>query len=243
MGDVVKYEDSLHYCIRQTTGTFIAMDWVPYDLYTISTLLDSLQWNKLGVDAVTSVITQDQLKFPSNFAVDMAMTGIRSTRTEYSSSATYSKGDYVIYWGGLYRAKQNIGTPEAWDPSHWELVDLTTLKAGVDTNADAINAISSTIGKLLHSSLINSSTSSVTVNGISQYNIFIAKMMSDYGSGVAVGIRYSSTNIRFVGISQYSSPSCVSSYLTLTMSGDTIVSVGTSLGSDAKGIDAIYGVC
>ena len=132
MGDVVKYEDSLHYCIRQTTGTFIAMDWVPYDLYTISTLLDSLQWNKLGVDAVTSVITQDQLKVPSNFAVDMAMTGIRSTRTEYSSSATYSKGDYVIYWGGLYRAKQNIGTPEAWDATHWELVDLTTLKAGVD---------------------------------------------------------------------------------------------------------------
>lgn len=38
----------------------------------------------------------------------------------YSQSETYNEGDLVIYESLLYRAKQDISTPEAWTEAHWE---------------------------------------------------------------------------------------------------------------------------
>lgn len=44
--------------------------------------------------------------------------------TEYSSTATYAKGDLVQYNSALYEAKAAISTAEAWTSSHWtKLVD------------------------------------------------------------------------------------------------------------------------
>lgn len=40
---------------------------------------------------------------------------------EYSSKKTYGVGQFVLNAGYLYRAKQNITSPEAWNPAHWEL--------------------------------------------------------------------------------------------------------------------------
>lgn len=43
----------------------------------------------------------------------------------YSTSATYSIGDYVIHNGILYRCKTNINTPEpTWSASKWQKVNL-----------------------------------------------------------------------------------------------------------------------
>ena len=45
--------------------------------------------------------------------------------SDYSASATYSKGDYVLHEGALYRAKQDIETAEVWTASHWESVSVS----------------------------------------------------------------------------------------------------------------------
>lgn len=44
---------------------------------------------------------------------------------EYDATATYSKDDYVIYGGNLYKAKQDISTAEAWDSTHWDACIVT----------------------------------------------------------------------------------------------------------------------
>lgn len=38
---------------------------------------------------------------------------------QYSTSATYDVGDYVIYNGNLYRCTTAITTPESWTAAHW----------------------------------------------------------------------------------------------------------------------------
>ena len=42
---------------------------------------------------------------------------------DYSLSSTYKEGDYVSHNGGVYRCKQDITTPEAWNPNHWLYID------------------------------------------------------------------------------------------------------------------------
>lgn len=42
----------------------------------------------------------------------------------YDSTATYSKGDYCIHGGTLYRANRNISTAENWTAAHWQQVRL-----------------------------------------------------------------------------------------------------------------------
>ena len=44
---------------------------------------------------------------------------------QYSSSATYDVGDYVIYNGQLYRCTTAIPAAEAWDSTHWTTTVLT----------------------------------------------------------------------------------------------------------------------
>ena len=39
---------------------------------------------------------------------------------EYSTSATYSVGDFVIYKNNLYKCTTAINTAEAWTAAHWE---------------------------------------------------------------------------------------------------------------------------
>lgn len=41
----------------------------------------------------------------------------------YSSSSTYSVGDYCLYGTQLYKCKTTISTPEAWTAEHWDAVN------------------------------------------------------------------------------------------------------------------------
>lgn len=41
----------------------------------------------------------------------------------YSSSSTYSVGDYCLYGTQLYKCKTTISTAEAWTPAHWDAVN------------------------------------------------------------------------------------------------------------------------
>lgn len=63
----------------------------------------------------------------------------------YSSSSTYKKGDYVSYNNGIYKAKQDISTPEVWNVSHWEYIgdgmendDVYFYKLHLDNIQDAV---------------------------------------------------------------------------------------------------------
>lgn len=42
------------------------------------------------------------------------------TETAYSASSTYSTGDLVVYNDYIYQANTDIGTPEAFNASHWD---------------------------------------------------------------------------------------------------------------------------
>lgn len=41
----------------------------------------------------------------------------------YSSSSTYSVGDYCLYGTQLYKCKTTVSTAEAWTPAHWDAVN------------------------------------------------------------------------------------------------------------------------
>lgn len=43
---------------------------------------------------------------------------------EYSSSATYAVGDYVLHDGKLYICKTAIATAEEWTSAHWEASEI-----------------------------------------------------------------------------------------------------------------------
>ena len=55
----------------------------------------------------------------------------------YDATASHMAGEYSIYNGGLYVAKQNIG-PEAWDSTHWEAAQVGVVLAEM---ADAMKSL------------------------------------------------------------------------------------------------------
>ena len=123
LGDAVVTEIGL--CINTTSivvpEPFDPSKWLPVNL-------DSL-WND-------SITTSSRI---SSLWTEIGK--IQGDTTEYRNTATYAKGDFCIYDGTIYRANQAISTPESWTASHWDQVDLQTLKTGVDTNADAITSL------------------------------------------------------------------------------------------------------
>ena len=69
---------------------------------------------------------------------------------QYSTSATYNVGDYVIYNGSLYRCILAITTAEAWTASHWQAVvlsnDLADNRRSVETDLKSVLLTRSNLG-------------------------------------------------------------------------------------------------
>ena len=63
----------------------------------------------------------------------------------YSSSSTYTAGDYCTNNGNLYKANQDISTAEEWTASHWTQIvmgdEVTSLKSALRYNIIATNDI------------------------------------------------------------------------------------------------------
>jgi hypothetical protein len=67
---------------------------------------------------------------------------------QYSSSATYDVGDYVIYNGQLYRCTTAITTAESWTAAHWTAAvlgddvvdDVGELKTKITKTYDCLNS-------------------------------------------------------------------------------------------------------
>jgi len=44
---------------------------------------------------------------------------------EYSTSATYSRGDFCMFQELLYVCNTDISTPESWNSAHWDEISVT----------------------------------------------------------------------------------------------------------------------
>ena len=75
---------------------------------------------------------------------------------QYSTSATYDVGDYVIYNGQLYRCTTAITTAETWTAEHW-----TAAVIGSD-----LTKVSNAVSEKMPFSLITGGTDGLN-NGIS----------------------------------------------------------------------------
>lgn len=77
--------------------------------------------------------------------VDASVRG--SMADEYSSSSTYSVGDFVMHNGQLYECNTTIGTAEAWNSSHWTAKtvadELSSLIGDLSDKLDAPSSPSS----------------------------------------------------------------------------------------------------
>ena len=92
---------------------------------------------------------------------------------QYSSSATYDVGDYVIYNGQLYRCTTAITTGEAWTAAHWTAVvlgdDVGTLNRLLKYSFNETNLYkASTTSYNNNTALTNNGDGSYTV-GITDY--------------------------------------------------------------------------
>ena len=77
---------------------------------------------QLYVDTTTTPKTIYQCRGAAqdNYVWQMSGNPNANLAENYDATATYSEGDYCIYGGYLYKAKQDIPTAEAWTAAHWE---------------------------------------------------------------------------------------------------------------------------
>lgn len=66
---------------------------------------------------------------------------------EYSSSATYSVGDYVLHEHNLYKCTTAISTAEAWTAAHWTAAvfgdEVSSIKGDLDENDNLLGKTTS----------------------------------------------------------------------------------------------------
>lgn len=62
--------------------------------------------------------------------------------SQYDPTATYQKDDYCMHEAKVYRALQDIDTPEEWDETHWTESDITD---EIKRTANSISTTASTI--------------------------------------------------------------------------------------------------
>ena len=74
--------------------------------------------------------------------LDGKITAERGVSALYDPTTTYAVGDYAIYADALYRCNTVISTPEAFDSTKWDVVDLKNLNDGVLANASSITSLS-----------------------------------------------------------------------------------------------------
>ena len=80
------------------------------------------QGNQSGLDGLDEILNElIDAAFDSGAASVSAMIA-----PAYSAASTYAKDALVTHEGKLYKAKDAIGTAEAWTAAHW---DETTLAA------------------------------------------------------------------------------------------------------------------
>lgn len=100
-----------------------------------------------SVSDVLADITDDTLSITDK-AADAAAVGnalAAEIAPKYSTSATYTVGDYVLYNNALYRCNTAIATAESWTAAHWTAVkigsELGNLKSEINELDEATESI------------------------------------------------------------------------------------------------------
>lgn len=125
----------------------------------VDTLARAIAAGKVPVDAYEMAVAGGYTGTKEQFEADLGNSGTNATNAAssasaaaasattasnaaanfaptYSTSATYSVGDYVLYNSGLYECNTAITTAEAWTAAHWTAVkvgpELTDLKNAIN---------------------------------------------------------------------------------------------------------------
>lgn len=92
---------------------------------------------------------------------------------EYSASATYKVGDFVVYGGALYKCNTAIESAEDWTAAHWTVTkmgnEVSGLQTAITENTANLNNVS--VGRYAPNTTtgVISSTSSNNYFGMSEY--------------------------------------------------------------------------
>ena len=89
----------------------------------------------------------------------------------YSSSATYSVGDQVIYDDHIYRCINPISTPEAWTVGHWANISGQVTVVDNLASSSATDALSANQGNALDNSKANKLIPIRDYSAVITYNI------------------------------------------------------------------------
>lgn len=86
-------------------------------------------------------------------------------------------------------------------------------------------------------------TTNIVIPEISKYNVVVAELVSSFISGTILGVRSSTTSMRFIGLS-LTGNGPVSTCVVISFSGDTITEYNqySSWGQGATGIRNIRGI-
>lgn len=110
-----------------------------YSLITTNNIADSV--GLLGLATVATTGSYSDLTNKPNI-----QNAYSNVAYGYNSSSTYAVGDYAIRNDQLYRCTTPITSGEAWNASHWTLVDLgsdvTDLASDVTDLANALEELS-----------------------------------------------------------------------------------------------------
>lgn len=159
-------------------------------------------------DGFTAVNMNDLEQRINNAVNDVA--GLNAE--EYDPKSTYKKGALRTNNNALWKAKENIDTPEQWTPEHWDSTTIAkeleenrdaskvtynnesssltaqTVQEAIDENAEAISALNSSLDGKLPLISLNSATADNYRDGARAIYGEIR-----YGRGRSFGIEYQYT--------------------------------------------------
>lgn len=123
-----------------------------------------------------------------------------------------------------------------------EIGMLAGLTGSVQKQIDLIKLTTGSFGKLLYTGILRSTSENVSIPDLSMYNFFACQLVSRYLGGVALGIRFTDSNIRFVGITQANQTQNAMSFIVLHTNKDIVINIESVFGENAFGISQIYGM-
>lgn len=171
------------------------------------------------------------IKFPG-LGDTYTIVDIENFASAYSTSSTYSVGEYVTYDGAFYVCITAISTAEAWTPAHWEQVtvgeELSDYKAEINQLEDLeTKTISGYLSPFSQGSV---NQNSGVIDTSSTTNCYIGKLPMKKGDSFTFS-RAVNTIVTFCALAIYNSDG-------VFLSGRG-VTTGTTITFDTDGMFAI----
>ena len=107
---------------------------------TFLKLIQAIQTVSIKSAVVDNTDTESSTKALSagqGFKLQREVDADRGENSAYDPTATYEVGDFCINDNALYKCNTAISTPEAWDASHWDAVNLK----GLDMSVTSLNTV------------------------------------------------------------------------------------------------------